>query len=145
MIKRLYIDNFRCMVNFEYRPGRMELLLGENGTGKSTVFEVLQQIQTVVVHGAPAEGFNWRRGDALTAWDTRSDQRFELDIEGNSGIYVYTLTVERDQSGERSRITDERLTYNDHDLYYFDGGDAHLFRDDFSWPAPSATKRTITT
>ena len=28
MLKRIYIDNFRCFVNFEYKPERKQLLLG---------------------------------------------------------------------------------------------------------------------
>jgi AAA15 family ATPase/GTPase len=33
MLKRLYIDNFRSFVNFEYKPGSKQLLLGANGSG----------------------------------------------------------------------------------------------------------------
>ena len=36
MLTRLYIDNFRCFVNFEYRPAARELILGRNGSGKTT-------------------------------------------------------------------------------------------------------------
>ncbi len=35
MIKRIYIDNFRCFSNFELRPDRVNLLFGVNGSGKS--------------------------------------------------------------------------------------------------------------
>ena len=38
MLTRIYIDNFRCFVNFEYRPERKQLLLGANGSGKSSLF-----------------------------------------------------------------------------------------------------------
>jgi predicted ATPase len=36
MLTRLYIDNFRCFVKFEYRPARTQLILGANGSGKSS-------------------------------------------------------------------------------------------------------------
>ena len=42
MITRIYIDNYKCLQNFEYKPKQFELIVGANGTGKSTVFEVLK-------------------------------------------------------------------------------------------------------
>ncbi|MHC5595275.1 MAG: AAA family ATPase, partial [Nostoc sp.] len=48
MLKRIYIDNFRGLVNFEMNFDSINLFLGGNGTGKSTVFEVLRKIQTFV-------------------------------------------------------------------------------------------------
>jgi len=36
VLTRLYIGNFRCFVNFEYRPGRKQLILGPNASGKSS-------------------------------------------------------------------------------------------------------------
>ncbi|MDF5710119.1 MAG: AAA family ATPase [Nostoc sp. S4] len=48
MLKRIYIDNFRGLVNFEVNFDSINLFLGGNGTGKSTVFEVLRRIQTFV-------------------------------------------------------------------------------------------------
>ena len=35
MITRLYVDNFKTLVNFELTLGPMNLLLGANGSGKS--------------------------------------------------------------------------------------------------------------
>jgi predicted ATP-binding protein involved in virulence len=39
MVERLYIHNFRCLENFEFKPGgaTSALLIGKNGSGKSTV------------------------------------------------------------------------------------------------------------
>ncbi len=45
MIKKIYADNFRCLVNFEFSPGPVSLMLGPNGTGKSSVFDLLGRIQ----------------------------------------------------------------------------------------------------
>jgi predicted ATPase len=39
------VDDFRCLVNFELKFDRVNLLLGENGTGKTTEFEVLHRLQ----------------------------------------------------------------------------------------------------
>ncbi len=48
MLKRIYIDNFRCLVNFELSVDSINLFLGPNGAGKSAVFDVLRAMQTFV-------------------------------------------------------------------------------------------------
>ena len=44
MLKRIYINNFRCLVNFELKLDGLSLFLGANGSGKSTVFAALLNI-----------------------------------------------------------------------------------------------------
>ncbi len=41
MLTRVYVNNFKCMVNFERKLSALNLLLGANGSGKSTLFEAL--------------------------------------------------------------------------------------------------------
>jgi AAA15 family ATPase/GTPase len=48
MLKRLYIDNFRCFVNFEYKPERKQLLLGANGSGKSSLLEAVRLLKEFI-------------------------------------------------------------------------------------------------
>ncbi|HAX75624.1 MAG TPA: ATPase, partial [Cyanobacteria bacterium UBA11372] len=56
MLKRVYIDNFRCLVNFELDVDAINLFLGYNGSGKSTVFEALHKIQAFVSGDSKVEG-----------------------------------------------------------------------------------------
>ena len=42
MIKEIYIDNFRCFSNFRINPGKFQLWLGKNGSGKTSVLEALK-------------------------------------------------------------------------------------------------------
>lgn len=51
MISKIYADNFRGLINFELRLGEKNLLLGPNGSGKTTVFDLLWRIQRLVVGG----------------------------------------------------------------------------------------------
>jgi len=46
MIQRLYIHNFRCFENFELnlKDKRSAVLIGKNGSGKSTISRVLENI-----------------------------------------------------------------------------------------------------
>ena len=48
MLKRLYIDNFRCFVNFEYKPERKQLLLGANGSGKSSLLDAIRLLKEFI-------------------------------------------------------------------------------------------------
>ncbi len=91
MLKRIYIDNFRCLVNFEIKLDSINLFLGGNGAGKSTVFDVLRKIQTFVSGDSKVEGI-FESADC-TRWQTLPTQRFELEIAGNGGYYKYELAI----------------------------------------------------
>lgn len=41
MLKRLYVNNFRCLVAFELKLDSFAVLCGPNGSGKSSVFDVI--------------------------------------------------------------------------------------------------------
>ena len=76
MLTRLYADNFRCLVNFELLLDETNVLLGANGSGKTSVLDVLGRMQEFIVRGA-------RVGKAFPARDlsltqARDEQRFEL-------------------------------------------------------------------
>ena len=49
MIKRIYINNYRCLVAFEMHFNEMDVLCGMNGTGKSSVFDAMRLIRDLAV------------------------------------------------------------------------------------------------
>ncbi|MEH2354561.1 AAA family ATPase [Nostoc sp.] len=128
MLKRIYIDNFRGLVNFEMNFDSINLFLGGNGTGKSTVFEALRRIQTFVSGDAKVEEI-FKSSDC-TRWQTLQVQRFELEIAGNDGNYKYELAIEHNQ--EKSYLNSERLLFDHQLLLNFNGLDIQIFRDDYS-------------
>ncbi len=74
-IARLYIHNYRSFVNFELRPGQRSLLLGYNGTGKTSVLDVLDALRNLILENADAK-------DAfptatVTKFGGSPEQRFE--------------------------------------------------------------------
>jgi predicted ATPase len=112
MLTRLYATNYRCLVNFEFKPNAKQLIIGRNGSGKTTVFDVLGALRDFAVAGVPFEALiNPRNGEALlggrtrTRWLDAAEQRFELDVAGNGGQYRYTLVV--DERGSRALETNE--------------------------------------
>lgn len=115
-------------MNFEFRPGPLSLLLGGNGSGKTSVFEVLGSITDLVVLGRPAsELFSLTR----TRWETRDMQRFELDLQSGEGTYRYALEIEHpgDAHG-KPFIRSETVTLDGSLLYRFSAGEVQLFHDD---------------
>jgi predicted ATPase len=130
VLTRIFADNFRALVNFELRPGRLSLLLGANGSGKTSVFNVLGCLRDLIVLGnSSAELFAFTR----TKWDSREVQRFELDFEVAEGIYRYALEVEHPQgSHDKPSIRSESVSFDGELLYRFSDGEVHLFYDDRS-------------
>jgi predicted ATPase len=143
MLKRIYVNNFRCLVNFEFTVDSLNLFLGSNGSGKTTVFEVLRKLQKFIL-GDQAFQQDYKVSDLfaskdLTRWQKSNIQKFELDIEGNGGIYKYTLEIEHQRDYAPPRMRLESLTFDGQPLFNFwvDPGDigitvgqARLYNDD---------------
>ncbi|MEH2405814.1 MAG: AAA family ATPase [Nostoc sp.] len=127
MLKRIYIDNFRGLVNFEMNFDSINLFLGGNGAGKSTVFEVLRKIQIFISGDEKAEGI-FKSADC-TRWQTLQLQRFELEISGNSGNYKYEFAIRHNQ--DKSHVEYERLWFNNQVLLKSEVGKVQLFSDDY--------------
>jgi len=133
MLRRIYIDNFRCLVNFELRLDRIALLLGPNGSGKSSLLDALWGVQEFVLEGARVE--DAFPPSSLTRWQTLDAQRFELEFEDGEDRYCYRLTVEHDLPRRKVRVREERLDLGDKPLFQFAAGMVQLYRDDHS-PGP---------
>jgi predicted ATPase len=139
MIERVYIDNYKCFVNFELEPRAVQLILGGNGSGKTTFFDVIELIRDFLTDGVTtSESFPV---STLTAWDKRRTQKFELAVKGEVGVYHYRLVVDHEPKSAKNRIANEELRIDQRMLYQFDGKDAHLFRDNGS-PGPVFPKES---
>jgi hypothetical protein len=65
VLKRIYIDNYKSLVNFDLEFKKLNLFLGANGSGKSAVFEVLAAIQQFVCHGKRTADINSRKSGCV--------------------------------------------------------------------------------
>ncbi|HEY1758075.1 MAG TPA: AAA family ATPase [Bryobacteraceae bacterium] len=92
MLTRLYIDNFRCFEKFEWRPGRKQLILGRNGTGKTSLMAALHYIVQVAARGDRVD--QWFKLNQRTSWLHQPEQVFEMEVQLNGRNYWYRLVVE---------------------------------------------------
>ena len=124
MLKEIYIDNYKSFVNFRLNLDSFQLFLGENGSGKTSVFEVLSLLKDVMAGAGVDEKFD---ENTLTAWNKNTEQKFELVMEIDNELYQYTLLTGR-RKREGCVIKHEELRWNNKRFYYFDGNEVHLFR-----------------
>lgn len=95
MLKRLYVHNYKCLVNFEINFDKdISLFLGANGSGKSTVFEVLDKLRRVIVGEEKVENIFSETDFPRQLGLSHDETRFELDIKIGNEIYKYLLVLE---------------------------------------------------
>jgi len=129
-LKRIYIDNFRTLVNFELKLDHLTLLLGDNGAGKTTVFDVLRRLREFVSGRMRVdEAFAHTN---LTRWQMQPIQRFELDFEINKQTYSYKLEVESNPEIRKSRVIHEVVSLDSKPLLNFTDGFVQLYNDKFN-------------
>jgi len=110
MLQRLYVHNFRCLENFELSMKEMPsaLLIGKNGTGKSTIGIALKVLQSV------GRGIN-RARELVSYKDFARGRsgvpmRFEAEVLLDKKLYKYILALELPENFRELRILEEQLT-----------------------------------
>lgn len=133
MLKRLYVDNYRCLVNFTLELQELTLLVGPNGSGKSSVLDVLFALRQLLSGTAKITDPNVFPSRSLTRWQNRSVQVFELTVslEGEADM-TYRLEVEHEADSRQAWIKLETLTVEGEPLFQFIGGEVRLYQDDHS-------------
>jgi hypothetical protein len=127
MLDRLYVDNYRCMVNFDCRFSPAQLILGPNGAGKTTLLDVVCLLRDFCIAGIPSE--NSFVDSTRTRWQNVAEQTFELDASGNGGQYTLRLVVDRWGSPARARVLKEEVLFSGKPIFRFLQGEVHLFND----------------
>ncbi len=109
MITRLYVNNFRCLVNFKAEFDSFALLCGPNGAGKSSVFDALRLLRNLGTGDALLGGSGDLdvSGLEFTDWLDSDIQEFELGLSVNGHAFDYVLHIEQKAEYEKFRITEE--------------------------------------
>ncbi|HEV3002862.1 MAG TPA: AAA family ATPase [Pirellulales bacterium] len=110
MIDRLYVHNFRCFENFALDlAGRSSaLLIGRNGSGKSTVLHCLKLFQSICRGSGRVAGLI--SASDFTQHRTTQPMRFEVDLTLVSRRFNYSVSFEWPTGFREARILDEGLS-----------------------------------
>ncbi len=136
MITRLYIDNYKCLVNFELELQELTLLLGPNGVGKTSVLDVIFAVRQLLAGSAKVTDKLIFPYPTLTRWQSRDTQVFEFEVQLADHQYRYRIEVEHERATRKARIAIERLELSGKLLFEFRHGEVRLYRDDHS-PGPT--------
>jgi predicted ATPase len=128
MLKRLHLHNYNCFVDFELELTSRMLLVGSNGSGKTSLWEAIQSLRAVIVQGAEVgRAFPTR---SLTAWLLGEPvQRFALEVEAAGEQYRYSIEVLQDPVQGVASIQREHLMAGGLALYESWGDEVRLYGD----------------
>jgi ABC-type cobalamin/Fe3+-siderophores transport system ATPase subunit len=126
VIRRLYVHNFRCLENFELPISNNSsvLLVGKNGSGKTTVGLALEILQRI------ARGTN--RVDNLVKPKDFSRRgvdvpmRFEIEVELDAKVYQYVIAFEFPRGFKELRVFEEKLAVGGKPVYSREVAQVHL-------------------
>lgn len=112
------------MSNFTFEPGRINLIMGPNGGGKTSLFDVVIGIVRCVCLGWEVRtAFGT---ETLTRWDTRTEQRFELDVVLGADSFAYVLRIAHDRDLGKVSIVEETVVCGGVTLYAYREGKVFL-------------------
>ena len=125
MLKKIYIDNFRHFRDFTFEPNeQVTLLSGLNGTGKTTIVEVVNRLQQFLVAGASADSIwpfrdkpKWKSGHSEPAI-------FGLDFKIDQQEFLYRLKVASFGLLTGMGVQEESLLVNGEAIYISKDGNA---------------------
>lgn len=125
MLKRIYIDNFRCFVNFEYKPERKQLLLGANGSGKSSLLDAVLFVKWFVEGGD-----NHFTQSTRTRWEPRPVQVVVLEAALDDKAYEYRVEIRYSPEEQLPSVNLERLTVSGVPAFEMARGEIRFFTND---------------
>jgi predicted ATPase len=122
MLTRLYIDNFLCFVNFEYRPERKQLLLGANGSGKSSVLTAIRYLKWFV-----SGEENRFTQSTRTRWQDLHLQVLEVEALLDGQKYEYRVEIGFSPETREPSVHLERLKASGAPVFELANGEIHFF------------------
>jgi predicted ATPase len=126
VIKRLYVHNFRCLENFELPISGLSsaLLIGNNGSGKTTVGQALRLLQRIA-RGTNAVGELVKLHD-LSHGRTDVPMRFEIEVDLKEKTYGYAISFEFPAGFRELRVLEEKLSVDGNAVYSRKLAQVHL-------------------
>jgi len=126
MIRKLYVHNFKCLQNFELNIENLNsiFLLGKNGTGKTTVFEVIEIFQKIGQGRTALDELI--SSDAFSFGNKKIPIHFELEVELENQNFLYKLTIEFPENFNAPKIKNENLLVESRNIFTREDGQTSL-------------------
>ncbi len=124
MLTRIYIDNFRCFVNFEYMPGRKQLLLGANGSGKSSLLIAIRNLKQFVKGDE-----NPFTQSTRTRWQDRPLQVVEIEALLDREKFEYRVEIRFASETKQLAVNLERLRVSGSTVFELANGEIRFYPD----------------
>ncbi|MEO7995470.1 MAG: hypothetical protein ABI743_13820, partial [bacterium] len=125
MLTRLYVKNYKTLMEFKCSLGARQLLLGGNGSGKSAVVEILELVRDFCVRGVPLDGRV--QEETRTHWVIDPEQEIELEVILPSGrLVIYKLVLHTRGEPARPAVAFEELRHKDEPLVRVQYGELEL-------------------
>jgi predicted ATPase len=125
MLTRIYIDNFRCFVNFEYRPASKQLLIGANGSGKSSLLDAIRLLKQFLQGGENPFTQSMR-----TRWQDKPLQVFEIEAVLDRRKYEYRVEIRFASKTGQMSVSLETLKVSGTNAFEFVNGKISFFPND---------------
>jgi predicted ATPase len=125
MLTRIYIDNFRCFVNFEFKPGRKQLLLGANGSGKSSLLDAIRYLKQFLKGDE-----NPFTQSTRTRWQNKPLQVFEIEALLDRQKYEYRVEIRFASRTGQMSVNLENLKASSITVFEFANGKISFFPND---------------
>jgi predicted ATPase len=134
----MYIDNFRSFVNFDYRPETKQLLLGPNGTGKSSLLEAFRYLKEFVKGNS-----NKFTQSTRTRWQDHPLQIFEIEASLDGQPFEYRVEIGFAGVSKEHSVSLERLRVSGATVFELAEGKIRFFpNDSASMAVPLQTNRS---
>ncbi len=119
MITRLYVNNFRCLVNFKAEFDSFGVFCGPNGAGKSSVFDALRLLRNLGTGDAllGGTGDDDISGLEFTNWLDSTVQEFELGLSVEGHVFEYVIHLEQTADFEKPRVIREKALCDEQPLF----------------------------
>jgi hypothetical protein len=92
MLTRIYIDNYRCFSNFEWKPERLVLISGKNGSGKTRLAALVYNLANAITNDLPVSEV--MHANSYSRWDSRREFTFEMDVSALGRSFRYRVVFD---------------------------------------------------
>ncbi len=130
MIKRIYVENYKCLVDFDLLLQDTTLLLGANGAGKTAVLDVMYGLRKLLAGEVKITDPIAFPPTTLTRWQSHRHQIFGFHAQVGNEAFSYGLRIQHDTNGDSYVAREHLLGENGEVLFECKKGEVQLFRDD---------------